>query len=227
MKIIRLIGLLCLFPACLAAQNGNEVFRFLRFPTSVRAGALGGHTVSLVEADPALVFHNPALLGGEMNGMVGVGYMNYISGIHVGNAIYAMRGIACGAILNVALDPLFIFVFRMGIAGAAVATVVLGCSRPTACLQGNLRLGQEHLYAGEAGAMLTLYGVLPDPWQAPHRRLPWKPMSDQGPGFASLRPAVADDESGAAASMRSTVHSSGMTPEDSGRLDHVMNPHLP
>ena len=89
MKIIRLIGLLCLFPACLAAQNGNEVFRFLRFPTSVRAGALGGHTVSLVEADPALVFHNPALLGGEMNGMVGVGYMNYISGIHVGNAIYA------------------------------------------------------------------------------------------------------------------------------------------
>ena len=89
MKIIRLIGLLCLFPACLAAQNGNEVFRLLRFPTSVRAGALGGHMVSLVEADPALVFHTPALLGGEMNGMVGVGYMNYISGIHVGNAIYA------------------------------------------------------------------------------------------------------------------------------------------
>ena len=89
MKIIRLIGLLCLFPACLAAQNGNEVFRFLRFPTSVRSRCTGGHTVSLVEADPALVFHNPALLGGEMNGMVGVGYMNYISGIHVGNAIYA------------------------------------------------------------------------------------------------------------------------------------------
>lgn len=41
-----------------------------------------------------------------------------------GNAIYAMRGIATGAILNVALDPLFIFVFNMGIAGAAVATVI-------------------------------------------------------------------------------------------------------
>lgn len=41
-----------------------------------------------------------------------------------GNAIYAMRGIASGAILNVALDPLFIFVFDMGIAGAAVATVI-------------------------------------------------------------------------------------------------------
>jgi hypothetical protein len=88
MKILRLIGLLCLFPACLAAQQGNEVFRFLRFPTSARAGALGGHTVSLVEADPALVFHNPALLGGEMNGMVGLSYMNYIGGIHVGSAIY-------------------------------------------------------------------------------------------------------------------------------------------
>ena len=41
-----------------------------------------------------------------------------------GNARFAMWGIICGAIANVLLDPLFIFVFDMGITGAAVATVL-------------------------------------------------------------------------------------------------------
>ena len=41
-----------------------------------------------------------------------------------GNAFYSMLGIGFGAVLNVGLDPLFIFSFRMGIAGAAVATVL-------------------------------------------------------------------------------------------------------
>ena len=41
-----------------------------------------------------------------------------------GNATYAMVGIVSGAVLNVALDPLFIFVFGMGVSGAALATVL-------------------------------------------------------------------------------------------------------
>ena len=41
-----------------------------------------------------------------------------------GNASYAMVGIVSGAVLNVLLDPLFIFVFDMGVSGAALATVV-------------------------------------------------------------------------------------------------------
>lgn len=40
-----------------------------------------------------------------------------------GNASYAMYGIISGAVLNVVLDPVFIFVLDMGVAGAAVATV--------------------------------------------------------------------------------------------------------
>ena len=40
-----------------------------------------------------------------------------------GNAIYAMFGIGLGAILNIALDPLLIFTFDMGIKGAAIATL--------------------------------------------------------------------------------------------------------
>lgn len=62
-----------------------------------------------------------------------------------GSASYAMVGIAAGGILNIALDPLFIFVFHMGIAGAAIATVIsqfvsfcillVGCTRG-----GNIRI---------------------------------------------------------------------------------------
>ncbi|GAB6982568.1 MATE family efflux transporter [Prevotella dentasini] len=40
-----------------------------------------------------------------------------------GNAGYAMYGIVVGAVLNVALDPVFIFGLGMGVRGAALATV--------------------------------------------------------------------------------------------------------
>lgn len=41
-----------------------------------------------------------------------------------GNAVYGMVGITSGAILNIVLDPLLIFKFDMGIAGAAWATII-------------------------------------------------------------------------------------------------------
>ena len=41
-----------------------------------------------------------------------------------GNAVYAMVGILVGAVLNIALDPLLIFGFDMGIKGAAWATII-------------------------------------------------------------------------------------------------------
>jgi len=41
-----------------------------------------------------------------------------------GNALYGMIGIVTGGFVNIALDPLFIFVFKMGVAGAALATVI-------------------------------------------------------------------------------------------------------
>lgn len=40
-----------------------------------------------------------------------------------GNAVYAMIGILAGAFLNMVLDPLLIFVFGMGVSGAALATI--------------------------------------------------------------------------------------------------------
>ena len=69
-----------------------------------------------------------------------------------GSAIYGMVGITSGAVLNIALDPLLIFYFDMGISGAAIATIfsqfvgfcllLFGCTRG-----GNLpiRLSRVHL----------------------------------------------------------------------------------
>lgn len=58
-----------------------------------------------------------------------------------GSAKYAMYGIVSGAILNIALDPLLIFVFNMGVAGAGWATVtsqfVSFCVLYRGCAQGN------------------------------------------------------------------------------------------
>ena len=62
-----------------------------------------------------------------------------------GSAVYGMIGIVFGAVLNVALDPLLIFTFDMGVSGAALATILsqmvsfclllIGCTRG-----GNLKI---------------------------------------------------------------------------------------
>jgi putative MATE family efflux protein len=66
-----------------------------------------------------------------------------------GSAVYGMVGMISGAILNIALDPLFIFVFHMGVTGASLATcisqgvgcivLVIGCSR-----KGNLSINPKN-----------------------------------------------------------------------------------
>lgn len=51
-----------------------------------------------------------------------LGLNTYISG--QGEAKIAMLSVLIGAVLNICLDPLFIFVLHMGVRGAAVATVL-------------------------------------------------------------------------------------------------------
>lgn len=41
-----------------------------------------------------------------------------------GSAVYSMAGILSGSILNILIDPLFIFTFRLGVQGAAIATII-------------------------------------------------------------------------------------------------------
>ena len=54
--------------------------------------------------------------------MISVGMNWFINS--QGFAKIGMMTVLCGAVLNIVLDPLFIFVFNMGIRGAAVATVI-------------------------------------------------------------------------------------------------------
>jgi len=78
---------LCTFP--LLAQEGKSTFDFLQLPTSVRAAALGGTNVSIIENDLSLVFQNPAFLGQEMDLTISAGYLSYISDIGAGNVVFA------------------------------------------------------------------------------------------------------------------------------------------
>lgn len=41
-----------------------------------------------------------------------------------GSAVYSMAGILSGSILNIVIDPLFIFTFKLGVQGAAIATII-------------------------------------------------------------------------------------------------------
>ncbi|MCR5024040.1 MAG: MATE family efflux transporter, partial [Lachnospiraceae bacterium] len=74
-----------------------------------------------------------------------------------GSAVYAMAGLLMGAIINIGLDPLLIFGFKMGVSGAALATIggqimsffvlFLGCMRgPNIPLRfSNIRLNPHFL----------------------------------------------------------------------------------
>ena len=53
---------------------------------------------------------------------IGFGMNNFIRG--EGNPKIAMITMLIGAILNTILDPIFIFIFKMGVEGAAIATII-------------------------------------------------------------------------------------------------------
>lgn len=59
---------------------------------------------------------------GTVFSMISTGMNNFINA--QGYPVMGMLTISIGALLNLILDPLFIFVFNMGIRGAAIATVI-------------------------------------------------------------------------------------------------------
>ncbi len=81
-------------------------------------------------------------------------------------------------------------------------------SRLSACLHGNLRLGQLHRYAGPERSITVWYGLLPLPEHSPHSAPSRTPVPDHGAGDDSLPPAFCDAASGASASTCSAVHRS-------------------
>ena len=82
---------LTLWSWLLYAQSGEDLYQFLNLPTSVSASGVGGNSVSSVEKDLNLIFHNPAILSTEMDNDFSVGYMHYISDINAGSVAFARK----------------------------------------------------------------------------------------------------------------------------------------
>ncbi len=61
-------------------------------------------------------------LPGTLFVMISLGMNNFINA--QGFGVTGMLTVAIGAVLNLILDPLFIFVFRLGVRGAALATII-------------------------------------------------------------------------------------------------------
>ncbi|NMA93100.1 MAG: MATE family efflux transporter [Clostridiales bacterium] len=81
-------------------------------------GAMGGDEETLPYA---LEYINIYLLGTVFT-MISLGMNPFINGM--GFAKVGMGTVLIGAVLNIVLDPIFIFVFDMGVKGAAIATVI-------------------------------------------------------------------------------------------------------
>lgn len=62
-----------------------------------------------------------------------------------GNARFGMIGIVSGALLNIVLDPIFIFVLDMGVSGASLATAVSQLSAWCLLLWGTTRKESVHI----------------------------------------------------------------------------------
>jgi putative MATE family efflux protein len=83
-----------------------------------------------------------------------------------GSASYGMYGMIGGAVLNIALDPLFIFVFDMGVSGASLATLVSQfvtfCLLLVGCYgKGNIRINISNFSPSFAFYMEIVRGGLP------------------------------------------------------------------
>ena len=132
------------------AGMGGAPLASIRLGAGDREGAeriLGNSTTMLLITSVVLtvvfsIFKAPILMAfGASSDTIGYG-LDYISiyllgtifvqfalGLNTfisaqGKALTAMLSVLIGAILNIVLDPLFIFVFDMGVQGAAIATVL-------------------------------------------------------------------------------------------------------
>jgi len=77
-----------------------------------------------------------------------------------GSAVYGMIGITSGAVLNIGLDPLLIFVFDLGIAGAAWATIVSQFVSFILLLVGCTRGGNLHLHISRVQLKWSYYSMI-------------------------------------------------------------------
>lgn len=78
-------------------QDGSSAYNFLNVTSSARIYGLGGVNITLVDDDITVVDQNPALLGGEMSGIIALNYMRYMGGSNFAGLRYGHRAGERGA----------------------------------------------------------------------------------------------------------------------------------
>ena len=81
-------SLLTFFPLTSFAQESQTAYNFLRLPVSAHVAALGGETVSLVDDDATLIFHNPALINDVSDKTFNLNFMTYMQGAKTASASF-------------------------------------------------------------------------------------------------------------------------------------------
>lgn len=77
-----------------------------------------------------------------------------------GNAVFAMVGVTVGAVLNIALDPIFIYTLGMGVGGAALATIISQFVSFLLLLQGTFRGGNIRIQPSQFTPTRAMFGEI-------------------------------------------------------------------
>jgi len=90
-KGLVIVLILLMHMPAFTQKGGESTYSFLGLTNSARVAALGGESVSLMDDDINLVFHNPALLSPGMHNNLNLNYINYFAGVNFGYASYAFH----------------------------------------------------------------------------------------------------------------------------------------
>lgn len=88
MKKVVLALLICILATTSKAQESQTGYNFLRLPVSAHVAALGGENITIVEDDPTLTFHNPALMSSVSDRSINLNYMTYMEGVKTASASF-------------------------------------------------------------------------------------------------------------------------------------------
>lgn len=88
-KGIYLLLLNFLATPLFSQTGGDNVYEFLNLTHSGLVASLGGVNVSISSPDLNMAYHNPALLGSNMDKSLAINYVNYFAGINYGMTMYS------------------------------------------------------------------------------------------------------------------------------------------
>lgn len=86
----KVVFAVCFAAAAIACQAQESLtdYNFLRLPVSAHVAALGGDNITIIEDDPSLIFHNPALISCVSDKSVNLSFMTYMEGTKTAGAAF-------------------------------------------------------------------------------------------------------------------------------------------